>query len=243
MAENSKIEWTDHTFNPCGSSRWLRVSPEAGLVRKAVASLAKGNAVPHIKAQFGKLGEWSNVVGVQISAPVVTTVCAGESVAQVDLVSPAFQFGGMAQAAPFNSLAVDISRSFGTTKGLGARFFADFFARFQRQFNPPSPAWFAEMGATYLGPRILAVRLALEGARPSLCAFTCFDTVALEARRGFAIMSRCIASISAAFLPRLAFGAAFQTACQALTEFVNGQATLLRGNFQCTFGGLGHGRH
>lgn len=161
MAENSKIEWTTHTFNPCVSDRWLWVSPEASLVRKGMAPYAKGDSVPHIKAQFGIFGERSAVVRVEIAALLVPTVRASESVSGIDLVSPALKLARMAKAAPLHAFAIDVPWRISATRRSLARYFADLGACFWRVLFAETITWPCPRRCTHLRAALFRHALAL----------------------------------------------------------------------------------
>ncbi|MGF6434357.1 hypothetical protein ABIE91_009577 [Bradyrhizobium elkanii] len=152
MAENSKIEWTDHTFNPCRSGRWLRVSPKVGLMCEGVAANAEGDAVPHIEAQVGVIGKRSDVVGVEITARIVTTMGAGKSIAAINIVAPPLQFRSVAQPTPLNPKTINVSRRVFASHSTLARSFADLLPSFQCVLFPQPVARATFSRRPHLGP-------------------------------------------------------------------------------------------
>ena len=81
MAENTKIEWADHTL----------VASETGqidTVDKPVARFADGHAIAQVKPKLGITRPRLDVVRVEISTPVVTAVNAREPVSGLHVKGP-----------------------------------------------------------------------------------------------------------------------------------------------------------
>lgn len=115
MAENSKIEWTDHTFNPSGC--WLRVAPQFDLMGESVTALAQGYAISSVEPQFWEVGKRPDVMRVEIAARVIPAMGARKIVPAVHVIAPSFQFSRSAKPAPLNSLAIYVSGGVGATHG------------------------------------------------------------------------------------------------------------------------------
>lgn len=135
MAENSKIEWTTHTWNQPSLGR-LRVSPQFNLVRKDVTPFTKSYPVFDVEAKLRKICERPDVVRIEIAAPIIAAMSAGKSVSPVYVISPAFKFCRSTQSAPLCAFAVDIARSIRATRCLLSRSSAYLRARLGTEFYP-----------------------------------------------------------------------------------------------------------
>ena len=117
MAENTKIEWADHTFNPLGKRlRWRPELQPVG-VDKPMTPLAQGNAIADIKSKFGMVGKASDVMRVQVSALIVAAMAAGKTVSSVNIIAPALKVSSGAQPAPLKALPVNVTGSIGAASG------------------------------------------------------------------------------------------------------------------------------
>ena len=135
MAEQSAISWTDATLSA------ERITPQICAVSQLVASYAKCDSISHIESKFGRFGEVSNVVGVEIPAAIVTAVHAVKVVTGEYIVSPSLQLGRQAQSSTLNSFAVDIARRVLASWSPLPSYFANFCSRFRRVLFPDPIAW------------------------------------------------------------------------------------------------------
>jgi hypothetical protein len=114
MAENSKIEWTDHTLRG-----GLRVSPKLGVVSEVVTPDAKRDAIPSVKSEIRVRGEVTDVMGVEVATSVVPAMGASETISSHHIVSPALQLSRVALPTPLDAIAVDVAgRIFATRRSL-----------------------------------------------------------------------------------------------------------------------------
>ena len=98
MAANSKIEWTDHTFNPLSEKRFTTFgfAEIANAIRlemfKLVAVMAKGDAVGNFKAKFGKVLVGLDMMGAQVATGGTAALLAGVRIACKNVISPLLVF-------------------------------------------------------------------------------------------------------------------------------------------------------
>lgn len=90
MAENSSIEWTDHTWNPLFT------------MSDYMAVFTKRHAVRYIQAQLWIASKWPNMMRVQIAAPTIAAFLAGVAITLENGDAP---FGVFNRAARFKATA------------------------------------------------------------------------------------------------------------------------------------------
>lgn len=239
MAENSKIEWTDHTLH--GRLIW---APKLKIINMdaLMAIFAEGHAVPNIKSQFWMFGKRANVVSVEIATTVVAAMNAGKAIPQEHVVSPPFQFEACPLPAPFCALPVNVPRRVFSAGSGSTQTRADLDARFHRMFRS-NPITISLSPLTHYSLGFVCVMAVFEGAGAALCTLSLLDARASETLRGFPITTRSIATESVYRVPAFSFRTALHAVGNELTILVNRQAALFCSYFQCTFGSLSHGHH
>jgi len=100
MAEDSKIEWTDHTFNPWRLTSWMRMILASTFsnwnrleVNSFVAVPTQREAVRYFKPKGRVISERLDVMGLEVASLSVTAVLAGITVPNINVVSPSLILG------------------------------------------------------------------------------------------------------------------------------------------------------
>jgi len=171
MAENTKIEWADHTFNPLSQGLIRRPQLQPVSVNEPVASFAKGDTVSHVEAQIGMVRKAPDVVGVKVAAAIIPAVATGEVVSRVNIVSPALQFSGGAESPPLSTLAVNVTGSVLPARRVRSGRRADFCAGFRGVILPLHWTRAALRSRAHLGAAFGRHALALhrrDESRPTL---------------------------------------------------------------------------
>lgn len=94
MGQNSKIEWTTHTFNPWSGTLLVFATVSKTIRLKMdfiVAGITECNPIRHVKPQFWMGREWLNVMRSNILG--ATTFLTGKLVARDHIEPPPFVRG------------------------------------------------------------------------------------------------------------------------------------------------------
>lgn len=118
MAENTKIEWTDHQSVQAGNAPVISV-------RKPMASTAESDPVTELKPEFGVVGPLLPMVSIQVSAAVITAMDTHPPIARHHVIAPAFGLLAGALGASLQAFAIDVARGIRATQRTLPRYFAD----------------------------------------------------------------------------------------------------------------------
>lgn len=116
MGENSKIEWTDHTFNPWRLAGRHRVFLSSAFrhwdrlqVQSFMAILAERETVGYIVSKIRMIGERLDVVSLEVASPGITAMPTSKLVSRVYGFSPLLVLNGATVAFVSLVFAVAIS--------------------------------------------------------------------------------------------------------------------------------------
>ena len=244
MAE-SKIEWTDYTFNPWRLDFVLATPSQVCWhgdrlqVKALVTILAISNAVVHVVAQFGMIGERLDMVSLEIASSRVATLLAGIFVSRKNSIAPVLVFNRPAGALIALVLAVTVSVVLLPARRPFAGDDSHLCSRFWRMLLT-QPITRTPLGRlAHFAPRFLAHLLALHGRDGDVLSRcpSCLDslaschgirviptTIATSAFCGDSVMPRPVDVEVGDRLPLLAFSASFETSGAALLIFSQTQA-------------------
>ena len=134
MGDTTKIAWTEHTFNHA-MLRAFQVDCSRNIfgtcVERIVTCFAQGDSVGVHKSRVRMRSEWQDMMCVQIPAPRIATVLACETIANVNIKSPALVFLSCAETESFRGFAISISGAIRASKG----FLSDYFAYLRSCFD------------------------------------------------------------------------------------------------------------
>lgn len=140
MGENSAIEWTTHTFNPCQSlARGKKI--QSKFVEQPVARLAQGDAVGGVRPSFWMLCEGQNVVDMQVATSIIPAVPTHETIARHAVIAPSLVGFRKALTPSFDALAVYVSGRVLTASSALAHLCADHRAGFVRVLFANAVTW------------------------------------------------------------------------------------------------------
>lgn len=159
MAENTKIEWADHTFS--GERLVRRPERQPVGVNEPVAALAKRNSVANVKAQVGMVGKAADVMSVQVPALIVAAVATCEAVSQVNVIAPALESSARSKSPALYALPIYIARRVLAARRIRSRGRADLCARFSGVLRPKAGAGLPLSGGAHLCPTFVGHALAL----------------------------------------------------------------------------------
>ncbi|WP_343734599.1 hypothetical protein [Acidovorax sp.] len=118
MAENTKIEWTDHQ----SIQAWN--APVIG-VRKPMASTTESDPVTELKPEFRVVGPLLPMVSIQVPTAVVAAMDTHPSIARHHVIAPAFGLLAGTLGASLQAFAIDVARSIRATQRTLPRYLAD----------------------------------------------------------------------------------------------------------------------
>ena len=126
MAENTKIEWADHTSNP----RY----PGVG-VRHPMAMLAQRFAVAYVKTPFRTCSERLNVMRFEISTSIITAVDAAKLIAAHHIEAPLAALWCRAKVFPLLGRSVYVAVALSAARRSFPGSLTDQRSRFSSVFN------------------------------------------------------------------------------------------------------------
>lgn len=245
MAENSKIEWTTHTFNSWRRSvrQSLRRRPEVKVeaVNSAVTRGAQSHPIPHVKPEIRIGREWPDVMRMQVAPAVVPAQAAAELVAPIHVIAPPHEIARVPQPKPLGRLTVNVARGVWASRCCFPQPLADLGARLQSSGDALFRAWMPFACHTHFCSRLGRVRPALECGSPAFRADPHLDVSARTAPSGPAVEPRSVRAERGAIQPFLALCAPLQALRSKLPIQVNRNPGLLRRNNFRTFRSLSHG--
>lgn len=241
MAENSKIEWCDHTL--CGRSHvaaWFRSPAQhRARVHLVVTVPTEGNSVGDVKPQVFMIGKCLDVMGMQIAATAVTTPLANKSVSSENIEAPTFVLGAVTQSETFNALPIDVPKGVGTASRRYSKRGAYLRSRFQRVRLSEAIFVTEPFSANQLLGRS-GVPLALECRYSALCRYALLHPSAGGATPVQSIISGSVPPKIGNDFPSFAFGASTFPGFDSSHVSLEGHARFDRGDFQGATSSLCH---
>lgn len=218
MAENSKIEWTDHAVN----------SPVMGGI---VAIITKRDPVINVKAQVWKVGKWLDVMRYKVAAATISALLTNKFVSRKHVKAPALILHRKALTATLNKLAVFVSMMVGTTNGRIARSLGSahfLFSLFGMRYSEPGLLPFERLADLTLG--FFRVLSAFERRYSASQGSIGIGYLAAGHTGGRQTIAAATVSVKVGtLLPRLALVAPFQTVVDlAMVLFQSYADTLCR---------------
>jgi len=232
MADNSKIEWTTHTFNPWSFRVFL-----------VVASLTQGNAIRYIKSKLGMISERFDVMSSQVAAAIVSTLLTSKLITHKNIEAPALVITAEALIAPFGKLAVFVAvTGFALQYLLGCTQGATNLSSFlKRAWLPFSWIGLAFACFAHFTPRIWRMLLAFECRDAPLGTNPLFYVTALKTSGIPPIMAGSVLSkVESNILPLPAARTPLLAVFDFGKKLIKRNSGFLRCNFQCTIFGLCH---
>lgn len=124
--------------------------------------------------------EWTDMMGIEIAARVISAMRARKFVSTKYVVSPALEFGRSAEASPLNSLSVNVSWRVFPARGALSHRRADLNLRFNRMTFAPAIR-VAASGLAHRRSCLSSVSSPLESRRAAFRRFPVRYAVAQEA--------------------------------------------------------------
>lgn len=222
MGENSKIEWTHHTY--------LRLA-----VSRLVTLLAKCDAVRGVEAEFGELCERLDVVGVQVAAARIATFLAGEVITAEHIETPSLVREGESQTPTLRRFAVFVSRTSCAAWGAFPGNDANLAPRFDSVLDALALGWLSVFGNRHHALCFVGVTLSLESGYATTQGSVGIVSSTARLADGRQTVTAAIVSMESVALDPLAAGVTpLVTLLDALLVFLHGYADTLRRYFDCT---------
>lgn len=121
MGKETEISWSHATFNPwllpCSLPSTFQFAGTVGLiVQPIVATTAESQTIGNVKAKFGVVCKWLDMMGHKIAAPIITALLAGEGITAEYVEAPSLIFHREALSTALSELAIFVLRQSITTR-------------------------------------------------------------------------------------------------------------------------------
>jgi hypothetical protein len=227
VGKDTEISWCDQLL---------------GSMLDLVAIGAKRDAITRIESKFGVVRKRLDMVGVKISAPIISTILTSKMIARKNIEAPTLVFSGESETAPLNELAILVGMMSRAAKSVivGSPCFAHLDTRFDSVLYT-QPILVALMGFRQLALGFVRVLLALKGGYATFKG--CIRVFNMNAVMASGVKTIAPAAIFIEVengLPFLALSTPLESGSDLCQIFFGGYAERFCCRFDCAISGLGH---